>query len=167
MATLGKNQWAAAEHDYVYERIPYRKLAEKYGVNFTTISRYAKKHDWVAKANEHTKNLQSAYRNAESEAIDKATETISGIQDKYLDAMDKLIDQICATLELPLKPMDLRAVALALRDYTDLKQIRNPLDIEEQRARIAKLKKEAEAEVVTGDYGIVLLPPVREVSADE
>ena len=40
----------------------------------------------------------------------------------------------------------LKQLTGALKDIKDIQGIKNPIDIEEQRARIAKLRKEAEDE---------------------
>ena len=45
----------------------------------------------------------------------------------------------------------LKQITGALKDIKDIQNIKAPLDVEEQRARIAKLKKEAQEEDKTSE----------------
>lgn len=137
--------WSKIKREYIKGGTSYRKLAEKYGVSFGTLRNVAAKEHWsdlrdnvIAKAD--TKMVEVI---SDKEA-DRAKRLLS-LSDKLLDRIENIIDEFTAA-EVALDRTTLKQITGALKDIKDIQGIKNPIDIEEQRARIAKLRKEAEDE---------------------
>ena len=141
--------------EYIRGGVSYRKLAEKYGVSFGTLRKVASKEKWtdlrskkVAKAD--TKMVE-AMASREAEKEDK----IQTIADMLLDKIAEKIKDGSYTIE----SKDMRAVTAALKDIREIKGYKSDLDVQEQLARIEKLRKDASTEqtdtaikvVISGD----------------
>lgn len=152
--------WIKIRTEYVTEPgSSYRELCDKYHVSMTALSVRAKKEGWVAQKQKYretlvTNNLKSAeknamrYRNVLYRAAARVAEQIDGlVKDASMTDLAKI----------GLKPRDITG---AIKDLEDALHIKSAADLEEQEARIAKLRKEAEAgadsscvkiEIVGGD----------------
>ena len=133
--------WKAVETEYITTDTSYRKLAKKYGVNQATISRKGKEEDWVGKKERYTSEVQAKTIDAlGDQAVDRA-KRFQDVADKLLDKIDAVLDAVEPT-ELPAK--SIRALTAAVRDLQEIQGIKPDLDKQEQEARIAKLRKEAD-----------------------
>lgn len=132
--------WKAIKAEYIAGGIGYRKLAEKYGVSFGTLSKIAMRENWTdlrKKACEKTGTVLA-------ETIGKRNAKKSAKIDMLVDMLlDRLAERMDALL---VEGKDVKSIASALKDLKDLKGIKDKLDIKEQKARIRKLEKEAEDE---------------------
>lgn len=132
--------WKAIKAEYIAGGIGYRKLAEKHGVSFGTLSKIAMRENWTdlrKKACEKTGTVLAetiGKRNAKKSA--KIDDLVDMLLDKIGERMDALI----------VEGKDVKSIASALKDLRDLKGIKDKLDVKEQKARIAKLKRDAQAE---------------------
>ncbi len=86
----------------------------------------------------------------------------------------RLVDALMNRVEDAICQMDVtqagsvKLMTGALKDLRSLKGMdKSPLDIEEQKARIEKLRSETRIIEDTEEYGVVLLPPVMEVNPPE
>ena len=128
--------WKAIKAEYIAGGIGYRKLAEKYGVSFGTLSKIAMRENWTdlrKKACEKTGTVLAeriGKRNAKKSA------KIDDLADRLLDKMEELVDIL-------IDGRDLKALASALKDLKEVKGIKDKLDVKEQKARIRKLEREA------------------------
>ena len=135
--------WKAIKAEYIAGGIGYRKLAEKHGVSFSTLSQMAMREKWTdlrKKANDKADTVLAdtiGKRNAKKSA--KIDTLVDMLLDRLIDRMDDLL----------VEGKDAKSIASALKDLKDLKGIKDKLDVKEQKARIRKLEKEAEADEKT------------------
>ncbi len=79
--------WQAIKTEYLTTDTSYRKLAQKYGVNATTIAKRASKEDWVShRQQQASKVLSKTLAVATKKKVDRLT--------RIQDATDKLLDKI-------------------------------------------------------------------------
>lgn len=155
-----------AEHDYITDNsMSYRKLAEKYEVNYTTVQTYGKKHCWVEKRKQYQSELaqktigktldkQSEKLSKLSSATDKAIEYVEKIFDSYADEKDTIAISV------------LKDIASTLKTLTGVQRNLNGiLTVQEENAlEIAKEKLHIERERIgsdegeLGETGIVVIP---------
>ena len=133
--------WNKIKTEYITTDTSYRKLADKYGIDQATISRKAKKEDWGSKRQHHLSETQAKILTADTEEkVDRAIR-LKTVADKLLDKVEEHIN-----LDAPLSAAALKNLSDALRNIKEAQMIRTEEDVEEQKARIAKLRKEAEKE---------------------
>lgn len=152
--------WKKIKAEYIRGGVSYRKLADKYSVSFGTLRKVASKEKWtdlrskkVAKAD--TKMIE-AMASREAEKEDK----IQTIADMLLDKIIEKINDGSYTIE----SKDMRSVTAALKDIREIKGYKSDLDVQEQMARIEKLKRDAntDANIDVGQYGVLIMPPIAE-----
>jgi hypothetical protein len=141
--------------EYLKGGTSYRKLCKKYNVPLSTLKAVAAKEGWVelrdqTKARTDTKIVESI---SDGEA-DRAKRLLTA-SDKLLERIEGLIEEL-TTGEVLLDRTALKQITGALKDIKDIQGIKSPLEIEEQKARIAKLRKEAEDEDRTNEIAIVI-----------
>ena len=131
--------WKAIEAEYITTETSYRKLARKYGLNQATIAQKAKAEDWVGKRKQQASATQAKILQADTEQkVDRAT--------KLYNAADDLLDKIVAGISSGsvVSATAAKNYSDALKNIKDIHMIRSAEEIEEQKARIAKLQKETE-----------------------
>ena len=134
--------WEKVKAEYIAGGTSYRKLAEKYGVSFSTLKDIAIREKWTdlkeqARNKANTNLVNSIGRNSAKRSV------------KINEVADKLLEKISNTLELMdvVDSQSIKHFTSALKDIKDIKGIKADIDLKEQEARIAKLQKEAEADV--------------------
>lgn len=85
-----QKSWAAIEAAYVRGKMSYREIAKKYDKAESTVSRYAKEHDWVGKR----KNFRSKIG---AKTIDK---TIDKLSDKRSDELAAICDAATSVADI-------------------------------------------------------------------
>ena len=134
--------WEKIRIEYVTNAdTSYRKLADKYGIDQATISRRAKKEDWVSKRQHHLSETQAKILTADTEKkVDRAA--------RLMTVADKLLEKVEQWVEMgdPVSATSIKYLSDAIKNIKEVQMIRTAEDIEEQKARIAKLQKEAEKE---------------------
>lgn len=145
-----------AKAEYIAGGISYKRLADKYGVSFSTIRRAAEKEKWTdLKAQAEQK---SSIKIVESVAEQNGKHTVSVIDvaDKLLNKIEKMIEAEGLTIS------NIKDLSSSLKNLKEIKGIKSDIDLKEQKARIKKLEKEIEANNPNGDkpYGVVLMPPI-------
>jgi hypothetical protein len=129
--------WAKIEAEYITSDTSYRKLAEKYGLNQATVAQKAKADDWVSKRKQHASSTRAEILDRDKDIkVDRAT--------KLSKAADQLLNKIVQGIESAtmVTPTAAKNYSDALKNIKDIHMIRSEEDIEEQRARIAKLQKD-------------------------
>lgn len=133
--------WQKIKTEYITTDTSYRKLADKYGIDQATISRKAKKENWVSKRQHHISETQAKILDADTEEkVDRAVR-LKAVADKLLEKVEQYVDT-----DGPITAASLKNLSDTLRNIKDTQMIRTDEDVEEQKARIAKLRKEAEKE---------------------
>lgn len=89
--------WQKIKTEYITTDTSYRKLAQKYGVNYTTICQRSKAEKWIDQRKQHQNKT--------------LTKTISKISDRQADQMariDGLADQLLDKLQQAITELDLQ-----------------------------------------------------------
>ena len=151
--------WEKVKAEYIAGGTSYRKLAEKYGVSFSTLKDIAIREKWTdlkeqARNKANTNLVNSIGRNSAKRSV------------KINDVADKLLEKISDTLAM-MKVVDSQSIkhfTSALKDIRDIKGIKSNIDLKEQEARIAKLQRDAEINKIDDEkpHGVVLMPPIME-----
>ena len=133
--------WQAIKTEYITTDTSYRKLAQKYGVRYSTICDRSKKENWIAKRDQHRDKTETKTINAISnKQADRAAKLI-GVSDLLLDKVKGLLE---ADEELLVDTSIMKDVSVILKNLKDIQMIRSEADLREQEARIEKLRREAE-----------------------
>lgn len=133
--------WDEIKTEYITTATSYRKLSEKYGIHYKTIADKGKEEGWKELRSQHSHNTLTKILGADTEQ--KASQV-----KKLNEATDKLLEIAVAHME-GRKPMEIGAqemkhISGVLKDVKEILMIKSPKDLEEQDARIAKLRKETE-----------------------
>ena len=168
---MGKHRdWTEIEKDYLESGLSYSQLAEKYGIPLPTLKKAAARQGWVKKrsgSEQKAEKVETALAEmvpAEMVPGNGATGTISRILDRESDKQrfNRIVDGMLDRVEeaiCTIDPHDAGSIKLltgALKDLRDLKHLnRTELDIEEQKARIEKLRQEAQIREVGSEAVIV------------
>lgn len=134
--------WEKIKAEYVAGGTSYRKLAEKHGVSFSTLKDIAIREKWT--------DLKEQARNkANTNLVNSIGRKSAKHSVKINDVADKLLEKIVTTLEVidVADSQSLKQLSSALKDIVSVKGIKSDIDLREQEARIAKLQREAEADV--------------------
>ena len=158
--------WLEIERDFRETGLSYPKLAAKYGVSLSTLKKKAAKNKWMLQKSLTAKHREPEPREeptptvpAEPAVIVYQTET-----ERRREAFLRMTDDMASRIQDALEVVDvenvfaIKMLASALKDLRDLQGIRDPLDEEEKRARIAKLR--SDTRIVDSDDvgGIVFMP---------
>ena len=130
--------WAAIQKEYIQTNISTRALAEKYHVKRYLVERHCTAEKWV--------ELRRKFVGKSWEkTIEKASDLVSEARAEAYTAAQEMIAELRVLVKNrgDLKP---REITGALKDCVDILSLKSDLDIEEQRARIEKLRKEAQTE---------------------
>ena len=137
--------WNKIKTEYLTSDTSYRKLAQKYGVNATTIAKKASKEDWVSQRQQLANRTLSKTLTAVSNRQVNRAARLQKVADKLLNKIEAVVDDYNMGALL-VDRQSLRQITGALKDIKDIQMIRSEADLREQEARIAKLLKEAERE---------------------
>ena len=137
--------WNKIKTEYLTSDTSYRKLAQKYGVNATTIAKKASKEDWVSRRQQQANRTLSRTLTAVSNRQVNRAARLQDVADKLLNKIEAAVDDYNMAVLL-VDRQSLRQITGALKDIKDIQMIRSEADLREQEARIAKLLKEAERE---------------------
>ena len=132
--------WKKIKAEYIRGGISYKKICEKYAVSFSALRRRAEKEKWTELRTKAAQKSGMEIANAVARADGRREEMFLTISDKLLRMISDGIDD--GSIAVTAK--GLRDITGALRDLREIGGIKNPLDRDEQLARIAKLKKEAD-----------------------
>ena len=133
--------WTEIKTEYIAGGTSYRKLAEKYNVSFSTLRKIAAKENWTelrnkARAESDTKIIKTVdKKNAEQ------AEMVTTIANKLLTKLGEAIDLVDV-----IDSQTFKQYTSALKDLKDIKGIKSESDMREQEARIANLRRQAEAD---------------------
>ena len=159
--------WQSIKTEYITTDTSYRKLAQKYGVNHAVIGQRAKAEKWVDLRRQHIDKTQTKTLNTISnKQADRAAKLI-GVSDLLLDKVKNLLE---ADKELLVDTSIMKDVSVILKNLKDIQMIRSEADLREQDARIEKLRADAQQHRNDDDddeTGVILMPPVKEVPADD
>ena len=131
--------WQAIKTEYITTDTSYRKLAQKYGVNVTNIAKKASSEGWVEQRKQYANETQSKTLAKISQQEANRAAKIHSVADKLLLKIEAMVDS-----DKPLDTKGIRALTAAVKDLKEIQSVRSELDRQEQEARIANLRKNAE-----------------------
>lgn len=133
--------WNAIRTDYITSNVSYRDLEEKYGVCYRQIAKKGKAEGWGSQRSQHNHTVVTKILDDDASQKVSSIERLESVADKVLDKVEAYIDA-CDPTEIDTQSM--KHISGVLKDIKDV--MRNRKDLQEQDARIAKLRKEAEKE---------------------
>ena len=89
-----KVDWEKIERDYVQTKISYREIADKYGVNRTTVAKKAKQDNWVEKRKQFTDKILTGIKELENKVALSKAEIYTEVMDESLLANRKMLSKI-------------------------------------------------------------------------
>ena len=137
--------WKKLKAEYIAGGTSYRKLAEKHNIPFGTLKRVALKEKWADLREQCKQKSATKIVEIESDKQAERMKRLLTVSDKLLNAVEEAVDMFQAG-ELLLDKGALKSLSGTIKDIKDIQNIKSQLDIEEQKARIAILKKQAEAD---------------------
>lgn len=144
--------WAEIKAEYLTTDTSYRDLAQKYGVNTTTIAKKAGKEGWVEQRQQQANRTLSKTLTAISNREASRASRLSDVAGRLLDKVERLMDMDDRLQEasdgesIALGAKEMKSIAGVLKDIKDVQMIRSDIDLREQEARIKKLEREAESD---------------------
>lgn len=146
--------------EYIRGGVSYRKLADKYGVSFSSIRRRAEKEKW-------TDLRTQAEQKSSIKIVESVASREAKREDEFQSLADKLLQHISANIDiLATNATSCKDITVAMKNLRDIKGYKSDLDMQEQIARIEKLRKDATKDDVStdeqGQYGVFILPPILE-----
>jgi hypothetical protein len=173
-----KPDWDDIRTEYVTSETSYRKLADKYKINYQTIAKTARAEKWVNKRKEHTNKILTKTSDKIAESKANKLATIAESADKMADTIHRVMEDTdqffrrttLAGEEIVSQKADTKAMkelASAMKDLTSvLRNVYNipteaesiSLQIARERLEIEKRNSEREEDGIT--TGIVLIPQV-------
>lgn len=133
--------WQAIKTEYITTDTSYRKLAQKYGVSHVQIGNVGKEEKWVELRRQY---LDKTF----AKTVEKISQQEASRAAKIYSVADKLLLQIEAIVnrEELLGEKTIRMLTASVKDLKEIHGVKSKLDEQEQRARIANLRKQAESE---------------------
>ena len=133
--------WQKIKTEYISTKTSYRKLAEKYGVHYKTIADRGKKEKWEELRSQVShKTLTKTIERISTSQADRASK-LASVSDLLLDKVKDLLENHPEVLA---DTQAMKHISGVLKDYKEIQGIKAQKDLDEQDARIAKLRKDAE-----------------------
>lgn len=137
--------WGKLKTEYIKGGTSYRKLCDKYDVPLSTLKRVAHDEDWVGLREQCKAKSATKIVEIESDRQAERMKRLLDVSDKLLEAVEDAVSKFQAG-ELMLEKSALKSLSGAIKDIKEIQNIKTQLDIEEQKARIANLKRQAESD---------------------
>ena len=117
--------------------------------------------NWVDLKNQCNAKAATKIIEIESDKQAERMKRLLNVSDMLLLAVEDAVKKF-QTEELMLDKGALKSLSGTIKDIKDIQSLKTSLDIEEQKARIAILKKQAEADKFDDEkpHGVVLMPPI-------
>lgn len=132
--------WNEIKTEYISTEIGYRDLAKKHGVSFSTLQRRARKENWAGLRRQVCDDTVTAVTTAVINSnVDRALR-VQNVAEQLLGKIELTIDNIDGRKSA----RSVKDVADALKNVKDIMNIKSEADMQEQEARIAKLRRDAD-----------------------
>ena len=131
--------WQAIKTEYITTDTSYRKLAQKYGVSTTQICNVGRDEKWVEQREQYLNKTTAKAIEKISQQEAKRAAKIHSVADKLLLKIERMVDS-----DKPLDTKGIRALTAAVKDLKEIQCVRSELDKQEQEARIANLRRNAD-----------------------
>lgn len=141
--------WQKIKTEYITKGTSYRKLAQQHGLSYRSVADKGSSEGWVELRNQYlTKTTSDIVDAVGAQDVTRATK-LQTVADKVLSMVEAYIE---ASGPLEIDSQSMKHISGVLKDIKEV--LRSPKDLEEQDARIAKLRKEAEKEETDTDVVI-------------
>lgn len=140
------DQWQDIKKEYITTKISYRGLEKKYGINYKVIADKGKAEGWKELRSQHSHNTLTKILESDIEQKVSSATRLETVADKVLDIVEAHIASLNPT---EVDTQSLKHISGILKDIKEVKK--NRKDLEEQDARIAKLRREAKREENTNN----------------
>ena len=156
-----KVDWLAIREEYISGQGSTTELAARYDVPLKTMRYHCRADGWV-------RLKEQVAQKATDDAVERAAGSVSAYRDRICAAAMRLLDRVEEYLGAAdqsgrvMRSADILNVARALRDIKDVADVRSPGDLEEQAARIDKLRADAKRDDDGGEEIRVELTPEAE-----
>lgn len=137
--------WKKIKSEYIAGGISYRKLADKHGVPFDTLKTHAVGEGWYKLRQQASQKAATKIVEIESDKQAERMKRLLTVSDELLIAVEDAV-RAFRVGELQLDKSALKQLSGTIKDIKEIQNIKTQLDIEEQKARIAILKKQAESD---------------------
>ena len=144
------DQWQDIKKEYITTKISYRGLEKKYGINYKVIADKGKAEGWKELRSQHSHNTLTRILESDIEQKVSSATRLETVADKVLDIIEA---HIAALDPIEVDTQSLKHISCVLKDIKEVKK--NRKDLEEQDARIAKLRREAESDEIKDTKVIV------------
>ena len=145
--------WQKIKTEYITTDISLRKLAEKYGIRYATVQDRSKKEEWITLRDQHRTSTVSKILECDTAQKVSRAENLN-------KAADLLLERVVALVSngdpLDMDTQGMKHISGVLKDLKEIYMVKSQKDLEEQDARIAKLRKEAEKEEQNQDVMITI-----------
>lgn len=133
--------WEQIKTEFITQGTKPRELAKKFKVSKNTIYQKSKEEDWEGQRGQFRDETGTKIRDSiQSQMVDDAV--------KLMSAADALLDRVIEIIDLDnpkhMTPAGVKNISETILNLKAIKNIRSAEDIEEQRARIAKLQKDVQ-----------------------
>jgi transcriptional regulator of heat shock response len=138
--------WEQLRVEYISSDISLRGIAKKYGIPHGRVWTRAKNEEWQEQKEQcQTKIKQKTVDVIAEDKADECTRAFR-VASKVMEKIEEYIDKVDLEDEYAMK--NLKTITSAIKDLKEIGLFRSMLDQAEQEARIKKLQKDAEEEVV-------------------
>ncbi len=145
--------WKKLKREYIAGGTSYRKLAAKYDANLSVLKRIAHDENWVGLREQCKAKAATKIVEIESDKQAERMRRLLKVSDDLLDVVEEAVHSFQSG-ELALDRGALKSLSSTIKDIKDIQNIKTELDIEEQKARIANLKRQAERDEDSKDVSV-------------
>ena len=152
--------WKKIEAEYIAGGTSYRKLAQKYSVSFNTLQKKARAENWTDLRKQKDEKFTTKIVETVAEREAKKNTTLQ-------DTADALLQRIYEGVnsgEFVIDTQSIKQITGALKDLQQIKGVKSELDMQEQIARIDKLRKEATVEDQNNEVRVVIQSELEDYS---
>ena len=129
--------WAAIKKEYITTNISQRALSRKHGISARSITDRSKREGWVDLRRQN-------FDKTVAKTIERASDIAAEVNARLYKSANKALDRLDGMLDR--EEGSIKEITGALKDLKVVLDAKSEADMEEQRARIEKLRKEAQTE---------------------
>lgn len=156
--------WKKIKAEYIRGGTSCRKLADKYGVSSTSVLKKCRAEKWTDLRNQKViKQTSKTVEMIASQEAEKAVDLDDTLRDLAMRLAEKISDGLLDGTYV--KASDVRDVTIAMKNLREIAGARARKDLEEQQARIDKLRHDTQdKDAGDNEIRIVISDNVKEYS---
>lgn len=149
MARLSTAEWQKIRDEYITTNITYRGIQKKYGVSLNTIKKKSAEESWIELRAENS-------HPGTQKVIQESVCAFSLLDSNCQTILEKIEEGLRTHTAEELTPSVLKLYTSTMKDVKDIVGYKSKIDLDEQRARIAKLRKEVEEDNTDQSVTVVI-----------